>query len=172
MFSGEEGAESIIAALGEGGARRISGAFSVHKYPRVMNYLASHCIPVEFGLSDRMLERSKDITSFAHPLGLLMDNNIVVSLCSFRGILNTLNRTEELAAIIEQVHMSVDKLFILLSNGFRYNFQPFFERQKLYATMKQEAEQILFSYGFKFLFHVHYMPMHAENVKCDTILLR
>lgn len=44
---GIDGFESIIAALSVGGARRISGAFNIHKHPRLWDYLANHGIPIE-----------------------------------------------------------------------------------------------------------------------------
>jgi len=123
-----------------------------------MNYLASHSIPIEFGLSTTMKKRTKEVNSFAHPLGLLMDNHLAVSLCSFRGILNPLSRSQELSLAATQCGMAVDKVVTLLSNGFRHNFQPISVRNKLMSDFKKEIEEVLQQRNFQFLYKVHYMP--------------
>eukprot|EP01125_Pyxidicula_operculata_P017914 TRINITY_DN6329_c0_g1_i2.p1 TRINITY_DN6329_c0_g1~~TRINITY_DN6329_c0_g1_i2.p1 ORF type:complete len:675 (+),score=158.83 TRINITY_DN6329_c0_g1_i2:11-2035(+) len=54
MVAGITSTSSLVAAIDKGGARRLSAAFTLHNYPRLMNYLANHSIPVELSLSNKM----------------------------------------------------------------------------------------------------------------------
>jgi len=44
-----------------GGASRISGAFTLHKTPELMDYLANNSIPVEIGETALLRDRTAEV---------------------------------------------------------------------------------------------------------------
>ena len=103
MFSGKHNEASIASALHDGGASRISGAFSIHKYPRVMAYLALHKIPIELNLTEKLIKLTEEIKTFADPIRLLLDNSLLVTICSFRSSLERTSRSEFYFNVVETV---------------------------------------------------------------------
>jgi adenosine deaminase len=154
---GKQKLGSIITAL-DAGAHRISGAFEMHKFPRLMSYIANHCIPVELSLTEKLLSRTEDIGKYLHPIRLFIDNDVPVTICSFRGTLSQLNRTSNMHQIVRQCGLSISHLIGLLANGFRYNFQPYDERLELYANFKRQALQYLTEKNFQYFTKKCYFP--------------
>ncbi|KAL6047960.1 Adenosine deaminase [Balamuthia mandrillaris] len=128
MFSGKTNTQNIIAALHDGGAWRISGAFQAHTDPTLMGYIANHSIPVELQLTD---DNRKHLyphmhTFSGHPLRMFIDNNVPITLCSFKQTLALRDRSQAIHDVITECKLSVSEMLKLLQNGFRYNFQVCF----------------------------------------------
>jgi len=103
MLAGTTDARTITTALHEGGASRISGAFAVHTFPRLMNHLAMQKIPIELNLTEKLLKYTEEIQTFADPIRLFIDSGIVVTLCSFRGTLSNRSRCQDILHIVSKV---------------------------------------------------------------------
>ena len=95
---------------------RISGGFQAHQFPRLMNYLgmsyfinmydypAVHKIPLELSLTNKLKRYTEDITAFGiDPIRLFLDQGINVTVCSFRGSLSPLSRSEIIYNLVKQV---------------------------------------------------------------------
>uniref|UniRef100_A0A6B2KYG9 adenosine deaminase n=1 Tax=Arcella intermedia TaxID=1963864 RepID=A0A6B2KYG9_9EUKA len=158
MIAGLRGVNSIISAISEGGARRISGAFSMHNYPRLLNYVANHSIPIEIGLSERLKDLTKEAESFiGNPIRLLLDSHVPVVICSFRSMTSPQDRAETLYQTIAQCKLNAAQTIELLGYGFRLNNQSYSFRHQLYSEFKKEAVSYFSEHGFvhtnKFLFY-------------------
>jgi len=156
MFSGKHNEASIAAALHEGGACRISGAFSIHKYPRVMAYLALHKIPIELNLTEKLIKLTEEIQTFADPIRLLLDNSLPVTICSFRSSLERTSRSEYFFNVVETAKLSLSETLNLLGNGFLHNFQPYSERADDFARFRKFSTHYLKDLGFKNFYGKHY----------------
>jgi len=165
MIAGIRGVNSLISAISEGGARRLSGAFFIHKYPRLMNYAANHSVPIEINFSsDRFKDYTKEVESFiGNPVRLLLDNHVPVVICSFRGMTSSWDRNETLYQTITQCKLSAAMTMNLLSTGFRFNYQSYAFRQKIYSDFKKKAEEIFTSHGFKFMYNYFYFPKEKDK---------
>jgi len=160
IFAGTSDVDSIISALAEGGATRISGAFAVHKFPRLMNHMSNYSIPVEVSLSAKLQLYTKEVERFAgNPIRMFIDNDLPITLCSFRGVLEQIDRIESLYQVSQQCQLSAAMVFKLLGHGFRYNFQSYAIRKKMFSDFKQKAEELFGEHGFKFLHHKAYFPV-------------
>jgi adenosine deaminase len=156
MVAGLSGVGTILSSVHDAGASRISGAFQLHTFPRLMNYLATRGIAVELSLTPKLLEFTKDLS--IKPLRLYIDNNVPVTICSFRSLFLTGSRTATLQKIIADCKLNVPELLRLISNGFQYNFQNYTNQQELEKDFWVKSKEILQKQGITDLFDVGFFP--------------
>ncbi|KAH3760493.1 adenosine deaminase [Pelomyxa schiedti] len=144
MVAGLQGVGTILQAIREGGASRISGAFHVHTFPRLMNFLASQGIAVELSMTHKLREHTKNATFAGSPVRLFIDNELPITICSFRNQSSPLTRIDVLESFIEDCKLTLEELLKLLSNGFLHNFSGHILSQQLHdkfwVTCKNLAE--------------------------------
>jgi len=148
IAAGKSDPRTIVTALHDGGATRISGAFSIHHKPSVMAYFALHSIPIELGVTDAIENATSDIRTFANPIQLLLDSELRVTICSFDNALYPQTRPEIILKLVEECDLGANELMKLLSVGFRRNFHSFHFRSKLFDKFWQKASQILSQNNF------------------------
>jgi len=158
MVAGITGVDTIVTAIHEGGASRLSGCFQVHKYPRLMNYIASFGIPVELSLTPKLLEYTKSASFGGNAIRLLLDNEVPVTICSFRSLFVKQNRIEMLEEIVKECHLTMQEVVKLFSNGFRFNFQNSTNTRLLQEQYWKETKEFLAKNGIEDLFDVPFFP--------------
>eukprot|EP01133_Synstelium_polycarpum_P003705 gene3705-4267_t len=133
QFSGNSEIHSMVASVHVGGANRLSGAFQVHKYPRIMSYLSNYSIPVEVSLTPMLKNSTKDL-SFTTPIRHLLDSRVPLAICSFRSTLYDVGRNQMLMDIVQDSQLNLKQLIVLLRAPFSYNFQPHTIKNRLKTT--------------------------------------
>jgi len=173
FYAGQKSAGTITTALHQGGATRISGAFQVHTDPQLMEYLAARDVPIELAPTEKMIANTSDVQisiggSFFR---LLMDNGMNVCVCSFRGQLAPLTRTETWMQVYNSVcqvpgtEHDIGYIFRTLGNAFRSNFLSFSQRQRMYKEFVEEASRLLHDAGYKyFRSKIYYIPKTINSV--------
>eukprot|EP01105_Mastigella_eilhardi_P005487 TRINITY_DN17187_c0_g1_i1.p1 TRINITY_DN17187_c0_g1~~TRINITY_DN17187_c0_g1_i1.p1 ORF type:complete len:761 (-),score=213.98 TRINITY_DN17187_c0_g1_i1:118-2400(-) len=156
MVAGLKGVGSILQAIHEGGASRISGAYHVHTFPRLMNFLATQGIPVELSLTPKLRAHTQNATFAGSPFRLLIDNDIPITICSFRGLFTPSNRVTMLENIVQDCKLSLDELLKLLCNGFQHNFSHSSESRKMQEEFWRTAKQVLSDNGCDNLFSINF----------------
>lgn len=151
-----ESYDGIIGALSVGGAKRLSGAFSLHKYPSIMSHLANHKILVELANTASFKHLAQEMVSISNPITLLLDNSVPLNLCQYRAFTSPLSLSEGLFSVAE--HLPIDCLFLLLSHGFRYNFSPMKQRKTISLQAKHAMEALLNSLNYRHYYKEHYLP--------------
>jgi len=155
--AGKKGTETVNKALHEGGANRICGPFAVHEYPQVTNYLAVHTIPLELGVTDKLNIYTESIRTFSgNPIGMFLDNDLVVTICTFRKSVYRHTRNEVLLSLVQDCRLSIADLLRLISHGFQNNFQPYAVRKELMSHFWEKAITKLESEGYQHLTKKHY----------------
>ena len=125
-----------------------------------MNYLASFGIPVELSLTPKLLEYTKSASFGGNVIRLLLDNDVPVTICSFRSLFVEQNRIQMLEAIVKECHLTIQEVVKLLGNGFRFNFQNSTETRKLQDQYWQETKDFLAKNGIEEIFDVPFFPDH------------
>ena len=124
----------------------MSGAFNVHKHPRIISYLATHSIPIELGITDEFEQTQKQSwTISGSPIRLLLDNDVTVTVCGFR---RTKSVSEEMYDVIKQCNLDAAETLDLIFNGFRSNFQRHQIRQQMIEYARAESVKLLKDAGF------------------------
>ena len=150
MYAGAQDVPPVISALHSAGATRISGAFSAHIYPRLLDYLSTHYIPVELSESSFGVERLKGLSTFAgSPFRYFYDARVPIVLCSFRNTFSPRNRIEILADVLKGGDFDVHAMITVLSNGIRMNFLPLQQRQELFSRWRAKTLTVLREHGFQ-----------------------
>ncbi|GAM28448.1 hypothetical protein SAMD00019534_116240 [Acytostelium subglobosum LB1] len=142
QFCGKFDIESIVSTIHVGGATRISGAFSIYKYPRMMNYLSAYSIPIELSQTDKLKTFTKDL-SFTTPIRHLIDSNVPVVICSFRSSLYSSTRSDMLCEVVVNSQLNLKQVISLLRNPFTYNFQTYESKLKLKQRFNKLASDYL-----------------------------
>ena len=159
MVAGVQGAQSILTAIHDGGASRVSGAFQLHTFPRLMNYFAATGTPVELcTTSSKFREHTKGTEFAGNSLRLFIDNGVPVTLCSFRGRFDKRSRIDGLEAAIEDCKLTVPETLKLLSNGFMYNFQNSVTNKQLVKEFWEESKKILTENKITNIFDIAFFP--------------
>ncbi|KAJ3452490.1 adenosine deaminase [Anaeramoeba flamelloides] len=159
MLAGQKSANSIITALHEGGATRISGAFTVHKMPRLISHLSSHNIPIEIGQTFKLNLFSGDVKTYAgNPINLFFHSGLPITICSFRLTLDRKKRSHQLFDIFRDCKFTVPNFLKLLENGFLHNFQSLARRETMIKHYWKSCNEILIPLGFKNLRKYSYNP--------------
>ncbi|KAF2073483.1 hypothetical protein CYY_005192 [Polysphondylium violaceum] len=140
--SGTSDIGSLVSTIHQAGAARLSGAFQLHKYPRLMSYVGNYRIPVEISLTKKLKSFTKDL-SFTTPIRHLLDNNVPVIICSFRSSLYSFGRTEMLYEIVKNAQLDLEHVVRLFKNPFSFNFQNLQERTKLVNLFNETSIQVL-----------------------------
>lgn len=157
MVAGLQGVGTILQAIREGGASRLSGAYHVHTFPRLMNFLATQGIAVELSLSHKFREHTKNATFAGSPVRLFIDNDLPITICSFRGKFSPLGRIDVLENIIEDCKLTLEELLKLFSNGFLYNFGGHVLGQQLLDKFWVSCKKLTDSAGYH-MFPVNPFP--------------
>jgi len=123
-----------------------------------MNYLASFGIPVELSLTPKLLEYTKSASFGGNAIRLMLDNEVPVTICSFRSLFVEKNRIQMLEEIVKECHLTIQEVFKLLSNGFRFNFQNSSNSRELQETFWKETKKVLAENGIEDLFDVPFFP--------------
>jgi len=159
MVAGLTGLDTIVTAVHEGGASRLSGCFQLHTFPRLMNYIASFGIPVELSLTQKLIAYTKEASSFSgNVIRLFLANELPVTICSFRALFSDKDRIEMLQYIIKECELNVEETVKLISNGFRFNFQNSTVGKQLLTEFWAETKETLAKNGFEDMFDVPYFP--------------
>ncbi|KAJ4459126.1 putative Adenosine deaminase [Paratrimastix pyriformis] len=149
--------DSMLTALHEGGATRICGGYCIHKTPTVVNYIANHNYPVELSCTEHLRQHTAHVRSFAgNVVRLLLDNDIRVVICSFGKSQERMSLSEMLFSLVDDCHLSMAEVLIILANGYRSSFQPHNIRETMFAGFWTKAKQYLRSRGFECLCKKHY----------------
>jgi len=158
MVAGIDTVDTIMTAIQEGGASRLSGCFQVHTFPRLMDYMASYGIPVEVSMTEKLRRFTKDASFGGNAIRLLLDNEVPVAICSFRALFQDKNRVEMLEEIIKECHLSIPDTVKLLSTGFNFNFQNSIRQRKILGEFWAETQKVLHDYGVEEMFDVPFFP--------------
>jgi adenosine deaminase len=163
ISAGRTSPNSIVSALHAGGACRIGEAFQIHLEPSLMNYFATHSVPIELGLSSRYQQQTSALQVFAgSPIRLLMDNGVPVVLCSFKDSLAQ-GRNEMLHEVIKQARFSVSEMLRLVLNAFDHGFQTHPVRDKLVKKAWVQSKKVLSERGFRYFFRKQWFPQDDEG---------
>jgi len=138
---------SVIPAIHDIGASRLSGCFSIHKDPSVMSYLANNSIPIELSMTDTLRGLTKDVTEFAGSIvRLLIDRGIKVAPCSLDLTLYNQSRSENFYTMAKECNLSLNEVVQLMLVGFRICFQNYWTRKEMfvhaYNKMMKLAEEL------------------------------
>lgn len=90
-----------------------------------------------------------------NPVGFLIDKNIPVHVCTFRGIY-TSSRADQLYDIATKCNLSVSNMLKLQSFGFLTNFQHHQQRKNLFCAFKAESEALLIANNYSHFYKRHY----------------
>lgn len=71
---------------------------------------------------------------------LLLDNDIRVVICTFAKSIERMTLSEMLFSLVDECHLSIAEVLILLSNSYRSSFQPHSVREMVGTTVV-EAKQ-------------------------------
>lgn len=130
--AGTEDANTVTAALNSAGAVRLGRCFVAESKLRVLDYITSHRIPVELGLSGILESKLAKVRTFAgHPLRLFLDQGVVVDLCSFERSFTPMTLSSALTIIAKECSFSCMDLVQMICNGFDKNFQSYQVRQSM-----------------------------------------
>jgi len=156
IFAGSNTVQSIVTAISEGGARRISGAFKLHDFPRYMSYCANHSIPIELSLTNQLKRSTQELERYINPIRLFIDNSVPVAICSFREKFHPKSRNEILEEIVKVCNLSASEIIKLLGNGYLYSFAPHKQRIKMYKHFKERSLKLMKDHGVDVNFYGRY----------------
>ncbi|EFA77527.1 adenosine deaminase [Heterostelium album PN500] len=152
QFCGKSDIDSVVSTIHVSGASRLSGAFQIHKYPRMMQYLSAYSIPIELSLTDKLKVFTADM-SFTTPIRHLLDSNVPVVICTFRSSLYSISRAQMLLEIVNNSQLNLKHVFSLLRNSYSFNFQS--------HTSKQQLKKKFYSLSNEYL--------QSININIDTL---
>ncbi|KAH7832537.1 adenosine deaminase [Monocercomonoides exilis] len=151
ISAGRTTPKSVLSAVVDGGAARVSGGYTIHTHPYIVKWLSDRQIPVDLSVTQHMKEHSKRMESFAgNVIRFLYDNDVRVILCS---VGRTLEGCPTLDTVIERVvsdcNIKVHELLDLLSFAVRRCLLPFAEKEVLYRDFLAQSHDILEKNGFR-----------------------
>jgi adenosine deaminase len=158
MSAGRRDTASIVSALHEGGAGRIVGGYTAHKNPELMNFLASHKVPVEVNVGGKLNKLTPEISAFQHFVRLLLDMDVPAVVSSFRRSLYSQGRCESLLTLVDAAGLSPPEVLRVMGNSFRFSFQGHNEREMLHQKFNEESCKYLTSRGFTSFSEKRYFP--------------
>jgi len=123
-----------------------------------MNYIASFGIPVEVSLTPKLLEYTKSASFGGNAIRLMLDNDVPVTICSFRSLFVKENRIQMLEEIVKECHLTMQEVVKLLGNGFRFNFQNSVNTRLLQEQYWNETKKFLSENGIEDIFDVPFFP--------------
>mmetsp|Transcript_37227 Transcript_37227/g.93455 ORF Transcript_37227/g.93455 Transcript_37227/m.93455 type:complete len:777 (-) Transcript_37227:4561-6891(-) len=168
IAAGKEHPMTIITAIHDAGATRISGGFSALHAPRLMDYLATHGYPIEMGLTELSDSYTSKIQSFTNPMQLCLDAGLLPTFCTFDATLNRFSRIEQYERVLTHAQFTTSDWVKWLSIGFRKNFQPYGTRERMWAAFDRSIREILTQEGFTLLDHIPYIPRSMRAKVCFT----
>jgi len=156
LSTGFKEARSVIAAINDGGATRLSGCFAIHTERQIMDYMARNRIPLEFGITDTLKHffgvESEFITkkNKEEVVQLYIETGIQFTLCSFDLTLHRKTRSEMLFSLASYCKMDINQLLLLLYSGYKSSFANYWERVDLQETTYLQCLELLKSHNFKY----------------------
>ena len=158
MVAGIKETDTIMTAIHDGGASRLSGAFQLHTLPRFMNYVATTGIPVELNITPKFRKHTKGTEFAGNPLRLFVDNGVPVTFCSFRTLSGKHSRIDALEGAIEDCKLTVPEVLKVLGNGFMYNFQDSETKRTLVSAFWENTKKILIENKIENFFDIAFFP--------------
>ncbi|EFC39594.1 predicted protein [Naegleria gruberi] len=124
---------SVIPAIHDVGASRLSGCFSIHSSPSVMSYLCDNGVPIEISMTDTLKNLTKEVNEFAgSAVRLFLDRGIKVAPCSLDLTLYDMNRSENIYLMSKECNLSLNEVVQLMLIGFRICFQNYWTRKEMF----------------------------------------
>ena len=114
-----------------------------------MENLAIRRTAVELSMTKKLKRMTRGLKDVVHPIKLLVDAGIHVTLCSFRVNANPYTRSETLHYVATTARFNISEVVRVLSYGFTNSFQPLHVRRALLEKFVDETELILADRGFK-----------------------
>lgn len=162
--------DTIAAAIHVGGASRVSGAFTAHREPRLVSYLANCQMPIELGATDKLASLTEDVATFAGSVvRLLLDSDVKVTFCSFRASMVNYSRSEQLLEIAAKCNLTIAELLKIMSNGFAYNFQDVSVRREMVQRFWADSIGYLEPLGFRYFNKKSYFPPPAIQSSSSVV---
>nr|CAG4715040.1 unnamed protein product [Naegleria fowleri] len=125
---------SVIPAIHDVGASRLSGCFSIHKDPSVMSYLANNGVPIEISMTDTLRRLTRDVDEFAgSAVRLFLDRGIKVAPCSLDLTLYNMTRSENFYNMAKECNLSLNEVVQLMLIGFRICYQNYWTRKEMFV---------------------------------------
>eukprot|EP01104_Vermistella_antarctica_P015914 TRINITY_DN5322_c0_g1_i1.p1 TRINITY_DN5322_c0_g1~~TRINITY_DN5322_c0_g1_i1.p1 ORF type:complete len:817 (-),score=184.20 TRINITY_DN5322_c0_g1_i1:17-2344(-) len=150
--------DTLVHALHDGRASRISGAFNIHRFPKVLDYFANHGVPVELSLTETLAAKTRDVSKYMHPFRLLVDNLCPVAVCSLRNTLTAETRSELYLRIAQECKMTIAEFLWMAECGFRHNFQRHSKRVEMVREFWRVSEEVVAERGFRHLRKRNFFP--------------
>ena len=165
MAAGSQSPDTIVSALSDGGASRISGGFQIHKEPNLFNYVADLSVPLELGVTDKLKLSTSDTGSFTpSPIAAFLDNDIVVSLCSFRQTLYTHDHSASIYDLVQRAEMNIAYLLKLLAGSLEAVFVPHVVKYDLAERFWDSATKLCHDSGFIYLHFLQYFQVPENEI--------
>jgi len=160
---------SVIPAIHDAGASRLSGCFSIHKDPAVMSYLANNGVPIEISMTDTLRRLTKEVSEFAgSAVRLFLDRGIKVAPCSLDLSLYNQTRSENFYNMVKECNLSLNEVFQLMLVGFRICFQNYWVRKEMFVFANNKMMKLAEDLKLPFdtdsfsLFCSTYSPLNKE----------
>ena len=124
------GAESVWAAVKELGVERIGHGVRAIEDPKLIEYLTTQQIPLEVCVTSNIKTRVFNSLS-AHPLPVLLEKGLVVTINSDDPAMFGSNLTEEMILLHEKMDLSLISLQRLMKNALEASFLSTTEKFEL-----------------------------------------
>lgn len=122
-----------------------------------MNYLATHNIAIELGVTEKAQTFLSELQTFAgSPIRLYLDNGVPVTLCSFHSKFPEQlgqTRLDTLERVINEAKLSVSEVLHLSQIELQSSFLPFRKKNELMRMSWNKSVEYLTSKGFHSFYH-------------------
>ena len=144
----------------------------MHEHPEIIEYLATHDVSLELAPTTRMRESTVSVESSigGSLFQLLLDNNLNVTICSFRLALQPLSRCELLLTVYKSFRSmpgaenDIAHIVQLFGNSFKSNFLPYQDRDRMYKEYVEQSTAILTARGYRFFKKLFWFPDFKQNL--------
>lgn len=136
-------AESVIDIIHDSDASRLSGGFALHNSPELMSYIANNGYAIEIAPTHTLKKFTKEAEGIlGSVIRLLLDRSIRIAVCSFDMTLYPYSRSDLYMAVAQDAKLNVQELISVISAGYRYSFQPYWNKRKWFEKFYQRAVQV------------------------------
>lgn len=138
--------KSFLPAITKFGATRLSGCFSIHREPHMVEYIANHRIPMEVGMTKTLQKYTTDINFTASFVRYMFDCGVQLAPSSFDMSLYPTTRAGIIADMVRDCHFSLVELQTVLLTSCKTNFGDNKLRKDLFHqafAMMQQVQQEL-----------------------------
>lgn len=139
---------SVIWAINDFGATRLSGCFSIYNDPEVMQYIANRMVPIEISFTDTYAKFTRGATYFVgSAIRLFVDSGVKALPCTFDRSLYDHSRTEMIMKMAKEAHMSLYEIVDIIVTPYKSAFASFKVKKNLAQTAEKKclrlAEQFI-----------------------------